>query len=948
MTTNDKGEELQTRLPTKWRVCIDYRKLNAATKKDHFPLPFIDQILDKLSGQGFYCFLDGYSGYNQLAIHPDDQEKTTFTCPFGTYAFQRMPFGLCNAPATFQRCMMAIFSDFIGESMEVFMDDFSVFGPSFDACLEHLTQILDVCVKKRLVLSWEKSHFMVREGIVLGHLVSSKGLEVDKAKVEVIQDLALPTSIRELRSFLGHVNFYRRFIQDFAKVSKPLTSLLCKEKDFIIEEEGKHAFMQLKQALVEAPILQSPNWDLPFEIMCDASDFAVGAVLGQRIDKKPTAICYASKTLADAQLNYTTTEKELLAVVFALEKFRPYILGSKIIVYTDHAALKYLMSKKEAKPRLIRWVLLLQEFDLEIKDKKGSENSVADHLSRLHIPSSGEICDTFPDEQLLAVVTKVPWFAHIVNYLVTKSVPDYWNTHQKKKFAYDVKHYFWEEPQLFHVGADQIIRRCVPEEEQEHILAMCHSSLCGGHFASRRTGAKVLQSGFYWPTLFKDAIKYCKECLKCQSALNISKRDEMPLQTILEVEIFDSVSPVARLSSIRVLFSIALDQSWPLHQLDVSNAFLYGDLTEEVFMEQPPGYVAQGEFSEVCLLKKVIYGLKQSPRAWFHKFSQLLFSYGFVSTISDPTVMRKPTPHGCVILAVYVDDIIITGSDDAEVVATKAYLAQHFVTRDLSPPRYFLGLEIAYRPGQMSICQRKYVLDLLEETWMMGCKPASSPMEQNVDWWDNATTLLEDAGLYRRLVGKLIFLTVTRPDISYAVSVLSQFMQAPCSIHLEGVYRLLAYLKRAPGKGLLYRRQGHLHIEAYFDSGFAGDKEDRKSHGGYATYVGGNLVTWRSQKQSIVSRSSAEAEYRAMADTTAEMLWLRSLLTELGFPPEGPMQMHCDNMAATFIAGNATFHMRKKHIEIDCHFIRQYVVNGTICTPHVASAHQLADIFTKA
>ena len=202
---------------------------------------------------------------------------------------------------------MAIFSDFIGESMEVFMNDFSVFSPSFDACLEHLTQILDVCVKKRLVLSWEKSHFMVREGIVLGHLVSSKGLEVDKAKVEVIQDLALPTSIRELRSFLGHVGFYRRFIQDFAKVSKPLTSLLCKEKEFIIEEEGKHAFMQLKQALVEAHILQSPNWDLPFEIMCDAFDFAVGAVLGQRIDKKPTVICYASNTLADAQLNYTTT-----------------------------------------------------------------------------------------------------------------------------------------------------------------------------------------------------------------------------------------------------------------------------------------------------------------------------------------------------------------------------------------------------------------------------------------------------------------------------------------------------------------------------------------------------------------------------------------------------------------------------------------------------------------
>ena len=212
-----------------------------------------------------------------------------------------------------------------------------------------------------------------------------------------------------------------------------------------------------------------------------------------------------------------------MAVVFALEKFRPYILGSKIIVYTDHAALKYLLFKEEAKPRLIQWVLLLQEFDLEIKDKKGSENSMADHLFRLHTTSSTEISDTFPNEQLLAVVTKVPWFAHIVNYLITKSVPEYWNTHQKRKFSDVIQYYFWEEPQLFHVGADQIIWLYVLEEEHEHILSICHSSSYGRHFVSRKTRAKVLQSGFYWPTLFKDAIKYCKKCLKCQSALNISK-----------------------------------------------------------------------------------------------------------------------------------------------------------------------------------------------------------------------------------------------------------------------------------------------------------------------------------------------------------------------------------------------------------------------------------------
>ena len=185
---------------------------------------------------------------------------------------------------------------------------------------------------------------------MLGHIVSGKGLEVDKAKIEVIQNLPLPSTVQDLRSFLGHVDFYRRFIPDFAKVSKPLTTLLYKDKDFIINEEGNCAFTMLKQALMEAPILQSHNWDLPLEIMCDASNYAVGAVLGQILDKKLMAICYASKTLIKAQINYTTTEKELLAVVYALEKFWSYILGSKIIIYTDHAALKYLLSKKEAKP----------------------------------------------------------------------------------------------------------------------------------------------------------------------------------------------------------------------------------------------------------------------------------------------------------------------------------------------------------------------------------------------------------------------------------------------------------------------------------------------------------------------------------------------------------------------------------------------------------------------
>jgi hypothetical protein len=324
---NEKGEMVQMRPTTGWRMCIDYRKLNAATRKDHFPLPFVDQMLERLAKHSHFCYLDGYSGFFQIPIHRADMEKTTFTCPYGTFAYRRMPFGLCNAPATFQRAMMGIFSKYIEKEVEIFMDDFSVVGTSFNSCLESLCKVLQRCEETNLVLNWEKCHFMVEEGIVLGHKVSGKGIQVDKAKIEVIEQIMVPKTVKDVRSFLGHCGFYRRFIQDFAKIAKPLTNLLIKDNEFDFSDECVRSFVRLKEALVSAPILQPPDWSQPFEIMCDASDYAVGAVLGQKKDKKSIAICYASKVLDFAQANYTTTENELLAVVYALEKFRTYLVG---------------------------------------------------------------------------------------------------------------------------------------------------------------------------------------------------------------------------------------------------------------------------------------------------------------------------------------------------------------------------------------------------------------------------------------------------------------------------------------------------------------------------------------------------------------------------------------------------------------------------------------------
>ncbi|GJZ08779.1 reverse transcriptase domain-containing protein [Tanacetum coccineum] len=285
--------------------------------------------------------------------------------------------------------MMAIFHDMIEKTMEVFMDDFSVFGDSFSSCLANLDKMLKRCEDTKLALNWEKSHFMVKEGIVLGHKISRKGIEVDKAsnvRCNISNHSLSPTTVKGIRSFLGHAGFYRRFIKDFSKISRPMTHLLEKNTPFIFSEDCILAFQILKKKLTEAPILIAPDWDQPFEIMCDASDYAIGAVLGQRIEKHFRPIHYASKTMTEAESNYTTTKKEMLAVVYAFEKFRSYLIMNKSVVYTDHSALKYLFNKKDAKARLLRWILLLQEFNFSVIDTKGAENYAADHLSRLENP----------------------------------------------------------------------------------------------------------------------------------------------------------------------------------------------------------------------------------------------------------------------------------------------------------------------------------------------------------------------------------------------------------------------------------------------------------------------------------------------------------------------------------------------------------------------------------
>ncbi|RDY02257.1 Retrovirus-related Pol polyprotein from transposon 17.6, partial [Mucuna pruriens] len=453
----------------------------------HFPLPFIDQVLEKLAGKSNY-YLDGYSGYMQIHIAPEDQQKTTFACPFSTFAYTRMSFGLCNPPSTIQRCMLSIFLDLLEEYMEVFMDDFMVYTNTFEACLEIYLEWIDT----NLVQNFEKCHFMVTKGIVLGHLVSNRGIEVNKAKVDVITSLPNLALVRE--------------------IALPLSKLPQKDVDFVFDEACVEAFEGLNR-LTSTPILQAPNWELPFELMYDASNSALGAVLGQqvKVDKPAHVITYATQIMDPAQINYTTMKKELLEIVFSVDKFHAYLLGSKVIVFSNHVALKYLLKKLDAKLRYIRGMLLLQEFNLEIKDKKGAKNIVADHLSRIQgRVNPMPIRDDFPNEQLLQIAQSQPWFADICNFLVASTFPPGASKAYKETLESEAKYYRF--------CNDQITRRCISNAEFLSMLHFCHSTPGGGHYGSTQTTQKVLDYGFYWPTIYRDAYKFVSAWEQCQRA----------------------------------------------------------------------------------------------------------------------------------------------------------------------------------------------------------------------------------------------------------------------------------------------------------------------------------------------------------------------------------------------------------------------------------------------
>jgi hypothetical protein len=408
------------------------------------------------------------------------------------------------------------------------------------------------------------------------------------------------------------------------------------------------------------------------------------------------------------------------------------------------------------------------------------------------------------------------------------------------------------------------------------------------------------------------------------------------------LDYFETFSLVAKLTTVRCLLALAAINNWHLHQLDVNNAFLHGDLDEEVFMKPPPGFISKGD-TRVCKLNKSIYGLKQASRQWFSKFSSTLLLHGFTQSKSDYSLFIKSTRSSFMALLVYVDDIILASNDTQSITDFTVFLNTHFKLKDLGPLKFFLGLEIARSTTGISLCQRKFALDILSDTGLLAAKPSAFPIDSNARFSASDGELLDDPKSYRRLIGRLLYLTITRPDLTYAVHTLSQFMQAPRKPHLDAVFRILRYIKAAPGQGLFFPASSPCHLKAFCDSDWASCPDTRRSVSGFCVF----LISWKSKKQTTVSRSSAEAEYRSMAAACCEITWLFQLLKDFQILHPQAALLFCDSKAALHIAANPIYHERTKHIEIDCHVVREKIQHGLVRTLHVTSSNQLADLFTK-
>lgn len=514
------------------RMCIDYRALNNITIKNRYPLPRVDDLLDQLSQAKYFSKLDLTSGYWQMRVKDEDIHKTAFTTRYGHFEFMVMPFGLCNAPATFQYLMNSIFQEYLDDFVVVYLDDIMVYSKTYEDHMRHLEIVFNKLQENKLYAKLDKCEFLETSVEYLGHVVGNNSIKPDDRKTKAILDWETPKNSKDVMAFMGLANFYRKFVKDFSKISIPLTSIMGKNTTFKWGSEQEQSFNDIKQALITQPVLKLPSREGRFRVHTDASDYAIGAVLEQEDlqDKSIKPVAYFSQKLHGAQTRYATHIKELYAIVKALECWRHYLEGIQFDIYTDHYSIQYLNTQPELNKLQARWVEKLAEFDFELHYKPGRTNVVADALSRkpqLNVINLFSLPDGL-EIQLKEEYLKDDYFKNIYRKLVNKEKID-----EKEEHLF--KHYKIKADILIYstiVGDEEEERICIPKGEiRRKLLFDYHNSRIAGHMGFIRT-YDALHRYFYWPKMAKEIKNYVIRCVECQKSKSTNQQPQGYLQPL--------------------------------------------------------------------------------------------------------------------------------------------------------------------------------------------------------------------------------------------------------------------------------------------------------------------------------------------------------------------------------------------------------------------------------